>query len=123
MNNVLRLSTGDLAARILAEKTHPRHDVIWGVFPPAVLILSAALTVADARSYESARMLALAAVAFLHSPATQVAAVSGLLLEDAGQLSQAAAFSTGIMGVVAASLLVFHGGRRPAGARGISLIR
>jgi iron(III) transport system substrate-binding protein len=28
--NVLRLSTGDLAARILAEKSNPRHDVIWG---------------------------------------------------------------------------------------------
>jgi iron(III) transport system substrate-binding protein len=29
--NILRLSTGDLAARILAEKANPRHDVIWGV--------------------------------------------------------------------------------------------
>ena len=29
--NVLRLSTGDLAARILAEKANPRHDVVWGV--------------------------------------------------------------------------------------------
>ena len=29
--NVLRLSTGDLAARIIAEKINPRHDVIWGV--------------------------------------------------------------------------------------------
>lgn len=29
--NVLRLSTGDLVARILAEKANPRHDVIWGV--------------------------------------------------------------------------------------------
>lgn len=28
--NVLRLSTGDLAARIVAEKANPRHDVIWG---------------------------------------------------------------------------------------------
>ena len=28
--NVLRLSTGDLIARILAEKANPRHDVIWG---------------------------------------------------------------------------------------------
>src|SRR6187551_3636206 len=28
--NVLRLSTGDLIARILAEKSNPRHDVIWG---------------------------------------------------------------------------------------------
>ena len=28
--NMLRLSTGDLGARILAEKSNPRHDVIWG---------------------------------------------------------------------------------------------
>src|SRR5699024_6930162 len=27
---VLRLSTGDLGARILAEAANPRHDVIWG---------------------------------------------------------------------------------------------
>jgi iron(III) transport system substrate-binding protein len=28
--NVLRLSTGDLMARILAESANPQHDVIWG---------------------------------------------------------------------------------------------
>jgi iron(III) transport system substrate-binding protein len=28
--NMLRLSTGDLGARMLAEKSNPRHDVIWG---------------------------------------------------------------------------------------------
>lgn len=28
--NVLRLSTGDLGARILAESANPQHDVIWG---------------------------------------------------------------------------------------------
>lgn len=28
--DVLRLSTGDLGARMLAEKSNPRHDVIWG---------------------------------------------------------------------------------------------
>ena len=28
--NVLRLSTGDLIARTLAEKSNPRQDVIWG---------------------------------------------------------------------------------------------
>lgn len=28
--NVLRLSTGDLGARILAEKSNPKHDLIWG---------------------------------------------------------------------------------------------
>lgn len=28
--NLLRLSTGDLGARMLAEKSNPQHDVIWG---------------------------------------------------------------------------------------------
>ena len=28
--DVLRLSTGDLGARMLAEKENPQHDVIWG---------------------------------------------------------------------------------------------
>ena len=28
--NLLRLSTGDLIARVLAEKANPRQDVIWG---------------------------------------------------------------------------------------------
>ncbi len=28
--NVLRLSTGDLGARMLAEKSNPQHDMIWG---------------------------------------------------------------------------------------------
>jgi iron(III) transport system substrate-binding protein len=28
--NVLRLSTGDLGARMLAESANPQHDVIWG---------------------------------------------------------------------------------------------
>jgi iron(III) transport system substrate-binding protein len=35
--NVLRLSTGDLIARILAEKANPRHDVIWGVAVTSVV--------------------------------------------------------------------------------------
>ncbi len=28
--HLLRLSTGDLGARILAEKSNPQHDIIWG---------------------------------------------------------------------------------------------
>jgi len=28
--NILRLSTGDLGARMLAEKSNPQHDLIWG---------------------------------------------------------------------------------------------
>lgn len=42
--NVLRLSTGDLGARILSEGNHPRYDVIWGwaltnMMDPRVLAL------------------------------------------------------------------------------------
>ncbi|MBP7063883.1 ABC transporter substrate-binding protein [Ferrovibrio sp.] len=42
--NVLRLSTGDLGARILAEAGNPQHDVIWGwavtnMMDPRVLAL------------------------------------------------------------------------------------
>ena len=41
---VLRLSTGDLGARILAEAANPQHDVIWGwavtnMMDPRVLAL------------------------------------------------------------------------------------
>jgi iron(III) transport system permease protein len=68
-------------------------------------------------------MVTLSALIFLYTPATQVAAVSVLLLDDAGQLSQAAAFSTCIMGVVVAALAVFHAGLRLAGARHVALIR
>ena len=47
-------------------------------------------------------MVTLSAVIFLVTPATQVAAVSVLLLDDAGNANQAAAFSVCIMLVVAA---------------------
>jgi iron(III) transport system permease protein len=68
-------------------------------------------------------MVTLSAVIFLITPATQLAAVSVLLLDDAGQMNQAAAFSVCIIGVVVASLLSFHGLLRLAGARSISLIQ
>jgi iron(III) transport system permease protein len=68
-------------------------------------------------------MVTLSALIFLYTPATQVAAVSVLLLDEAGQISQAAAFSTCIMGVVMASLLVFQGLLRLTGVRDVSLVR
>jgi iron(III) transport system permease protein len=68
-------------------------------------------------------MVTLSALIFLYSPATQVAAVSVLLLDEAGQMSQAAAFSTCIIAVVVASLFVFQGLLRLAGARNVSLVR
>jgi iron(III) transport system permease protein len=68
-------------------------------------------------------MVTLSALIFLYTPATQVAAVSVLLLDEAGQMSQAAAFSTCIMALVMVSLLVFQGLLRLAGVRNVSLVR
>jgi iron(III) transport system permease protein len=47
-------------------------------------------------------------VIFLVTPATQLAAVSVLLLDDSGNQNQAAAFSVCIMVIVAVALGVFH---------------
>ena len=49
---VLRLSTGDLGARILAESANPQHDVIWGwaltnMLDPRVTALLGRLQQAD----------------------------------------------------------------------------
>jgi iron(III) transport system permease protein len=68
-------------------------------------------------------MVTLSAMIFLITPQTQVAAVSVLLLDDAGNLNQASAFSVCIIGVVVASLLGFHLLLRLAGIRNVSLIR
>lgn len=54
-------------------------------------------------------MVTLSAVIFLVTPATQLAAVSVLLLDDSGNQNQAAAFSVCIMLVVALALALFHG--------------
>ena len=62
-------------------------------------------------------MVTLSAVIFLVTPATQVAAVSVLLLDDAGNVNQAAAFSVCIMLVVALALLLFQLVLRVTGRR------
>lgn len=67
-------------------------------------------------------MVTLSAVIFLVTPATQVAAVSVLLLDDAGNQNQAAAFSVCIMLVVALALLLFHLVLRMSGRKNVSLI-
>jgi iron(III) transport system permease protein len=68
-------------------------------------------------------MVTLSAVIFLVTPVTQLAAVSVLLLDDAGNQNQAAAFSACIMLVVAVALLVFHAGLRLSGRTDVSLVR
>jgi len=67
-------------------------------------------------------MVTLAAVIFLVTPGNNLAAVSVLLLDDAGETTQAAAFSTLIMLVVLGVLLVFQGLLRLFGIRNVSLI-
>jgi len=37
--DVLRLSTGDLTARLLAEKNNPQADLIWGIAVSSIMIL------------------------------------------------------------------------------------
>jgi iron(III) transport system permease protein len=68
-------------------------------------------------------MVTLSAVIFLVTPATQVAAVSVLLLDDAGNQNQAAAFSVCIMLVVALALVLFQLTLRLSGRENVSLIR
>jgi len=68
-------------------------------------------------------MVTLSAVIFLITPSTQLAAVSVLLLDDAGNQNQAAAFSVCIMAVVILALITFHGLLRLCGIRNVSLIR
>jgi iron(III) transport system permease protein len=67
-------------------------------------------------------MVTLSAVIFLITPATQLAAVSVLLLDEAGNLNQAAAFSVCIIAVVVGVLLAFQLLLRLAGVRTISLV-
>jgi iron(III) transport system permease protein len=67
-------------------------------------------------------MVTLSAAIFLVTPATQVAAVSVLLLDDAGNQNQAAAFSVCIMIVVGATLGLFQLLLRMSGWRDVSLI-
>jgi len=61
-------------------------------------------------------------VIFLITPVTQLAAVSVLLLDDAGNLNQAAAFSVCIVAVVVGVLLLFQLLLRLAGVRTVSLV-
>ncbi|MGE5169515.1 MAG: ABC transporter permease subunit [Rudaea sp.] len=62
-------------------------------------------------------MVTLSAVIFLVTPATQLAAVSVLLLDDSGNQNQAAAFSVCIMLIVALVLALFHALMRVATRR------
>jgi len=68
-------------------------------------------------------MVTLSAVIFLITPATQMAAVSVLMLDDSGNQNQAAAFSVCIMAVVILALVSFHIVLRLCGVRNVSLIR
>ena len=67
-------------------------------------------------------MVTLSAVIFLFSPASTVASVVVVQLEDFGDMSAAAAFATLIMLSVIVMLMAFQGMMRVMGVRNISLI-
>lgn len=68
-------------------------------------------------------MVTLSAVIFLITPATQLAAVSVLYLDDRGAVNQAAAFAVCIIATVIGFLIVAQLLLRLLGVRGVSLIR
>jgi iron(III) transport system permease protein len=90
-------------------------EVILPIISPAIISVAVFFFVRS--------MVTLSAVIFLVTPATQVAAVSVLLLDDAGNQNQAAAFSACIMLVVALALLLFQLALRMSGRKNVSLIR
>ena len=67
-------------------------------------------------------MVTLSAVIFLVTPKTQLAAVSVMLLDDAGNISQAAAFSTTIIGVVLGAMILLRLVLRVLGVQARSFI-
>jgi len=90
-------------------------EVILPIISPAIVSVAVFFFVRS--------MVTLSALIFLVIPATQVAAVSVLLLDDAGNQNQAAAFSVCIMLVVALALLLFQLALRMSGRKNVSLIR
>jgi len=90
-------------------------DVILPIIAPSIISVGVFFFVRS--------MVTLSAVIFLVTPQTQVAAVSVLLLDDAGNANQAAAFSVCIMLVVALALLLFQLALRMSGRKSISLMR
>jgi iron(III) transport system permease protein len=92
-----------------AGKLRTLRAVILPVVAPAIVRIAVFFFVRS--------MVTLAAVIFLVTPSTQVAAVSVLLLDDSGNANQAAAFSVCIMLVVALALALFQGLVRLLGRR------
>jgi len=90
-------------------------DVILPIIAPSIISVGVFFFVRS--------MVTLSAVIFLVTPVTQVAAVSVLLLDDAGNANQAAAFSVCIMLVVATALLMFQLALRISGRKSASLVR
>jgi iron(III) transport system permease protein len=83
-----------------ARTTRTLRAVILPLLAPAIASIAVFFFVRS--------MVTLSAVIFLVTPATQLAAVSVLLLDDSGNQNQAAAFSVCIMVIVAVALGVFH---------------
>jgi iron(III) transport system permease protein len=92
-----------------ASRLRTLRSVILPIITPAIASIGVFFFVRS--------MVTLSAVIFLVTPATQLAAVSVLLLDDSGNQNQAAAFSVCIMLIVGAALVLFHGLTRLASRR------
>lgn len=91
----------------------------WKVHLPLVLPALVGL----AAFFFMRAMVTLSGVIFLVTPGENLASVSVLLLDDSGETTQAAAFSTLIMALVIGVLVLFQGVLRAAGLRDVRLIR
>jgi iron(III) transport system permease protein len=96
-----------------------RLTTLWRVVLPLVWPTLLSL----ATFYFMRAMVTLAAVIFLITPSTQLAAVSVLYLDDRGALNQAAAFAVCIMATVVATLIVVQLLLRLCGIKGVTLMR
>ncbi|MEP7063968.1 MAG: ABC transporter permease subunit [Betaproteobacteria bacterium] len=114
MNQVSRVF--DEASTCLgAGVLHTLRKVVLPIIAPALLSIGVFFFVRS--------MVTLSAVIFLVTPATQLAAVSVLLLDDSGNQNQAAAYSVCIMAVVALALLVLRATRALLARRAIPATR
>ncbi len=91
----------------------------WRVHLPLILPSLVGLSV----FFFMRAMVTLSGVIFLVTPGHNLAAVSVLLLDDSGETTQAAAFSTLIMALVIGVLVAFQLVLRIAGIRHVRLIR
>lgn len=117
MTSVKQISTTfDEASKCLgASLLRSMHKITLPIIWPSIISIAVFFFMRS--------MVTLAAVIFLTTPKTQLAAVSVLLLDDSGNHSQAAAFSVCIMAVVVMAIVLLHLVLRLFGSRETEIIR